>query len=97
MADTMTDINKVPDASIIAERIFAVMSLGDIERELIGKILNAWNEEWIEYVAENETGKSDNTEKARKRDNAERLKIRVEKLSGDNSVLRFNQMEDPGF
>ncbi len=76
---TLTDIRKVPDASIILERIKeTVPSIHPLELELVEKILDTWNEEWIDYIAENDTGKSDGTE----RSNDKRLKRRISKLGG---------------
>jgi len=92
----MTDINKVPDADVIAKRIFDVTTLDDITKELITQVLNSWNDEWIEYIAENKTGKSDNTEKARRRDNEKRLKDRIDKLGGESKQATF-ELDDPGF
>ncbi len=97
----MTNINKVPDAEVIAERIFGIASLGDIEKEMVSKVLNEWNEEWIGFVAENETGKTDNVEKARKRDNAKRLQDRINKLGGIESKGNMHgtvfEFDNPGF
>lgn len=78
----MTNINKVPDADTIAKRISDITSLGDIEMEMVTKVLNDWNEEWIGFIAENKTGKTDNTEQTRKRDNAKRLRDRINKIGG---------------
>lgn len=91
----MTDINKVPDADIIAERIRNTVTIHDLEMAMIVKILNDWNEEWISFVAENKTGRTDNTEQARKRDNAKRLKDRINKLEPRSSVVE--QVDNPGF
>ncbi len=85
----MTDINKIPDAGIIAERIFTSISVHDIQKDLIRKILEEWNEEWIDYIAENKTGLSDGTG----RSNEKRLKRRIDKLG----EVSKPPIDDPGF
>ncbi len=87
-----TDINKVPDADVISKRIFSVMSLGEIEKEMVTNILDGWNEEWIDYVAENQTGKSDGT----KRSNDKRLKDRIDRLGG-TPADRISGIDQSGF
>ncbi len=78
----MTDINKIPDADVIAKRIFDTIKFHPLEQELISKILNEWNEEWIDYIAENKTGLHDGT----KRSNDDRLKRRISKIGGASGV-----------
>lgn len=86
----MTDINQIPDASVILERIKnTIPSVHELEMELIGKILNAWNEEWIDYIAENKTGLHDGTQRSndkRLKDRIDRIKSPVDPISGvDNT------------
>ena len=87
-----TDINKIPDADTIAKRIFDVITLGEIESEMISKILNEWNEEWIGYIAENKTGLHDGTQ----RTNDKRLKDRISKL-GKSPVDPTRGIDNAGF
>jgi len=74
------NINKVPDADIIAERIFTIISVGAFEREIVQNVLNDWNEEWINYIAESKVGVTDSRSENRRRDNETRLKKRKEML-----------------
>jgi HSP90 family molecular chaperone len=95
----LTNINKVRDAEMIANKIFDVILLSDIEKEMVSKMLNEWNDEWIDFVAENETGRTDNTEQARRRDNQKRLQDRINKLGGikPKGDSRPAMLDDPGF
>ena len=94
---SLTDINKIPDAEVIAKRIFDVIKFHELEQDIISKILNEWNEEWIDYIAENKTGMHDGT----KRTNDKRLKQRIDRL--DSLVSRQGVtdkrllQDDPGF
>lgn len=94
----MIDVNKVPTADIIAQRIFGVVNVGVIEQELVANILDDWNNEWIGIIAEQHTERSDNTEKARSHDNDKRLRDRINKIrprGQGNSIIA--QIDDPGF
>ena len=82
-----TNINKIPDSDIISNRIFEITGLQGLEKDLVRNILNDWNEEWIDYIAENETGMTDNVDKARKRDNEKRLKDRIEKIGRNDKPI----------
>ncbi len=86
MKKQMTDIRKIPDADIIAERVFAAITLHELDKEIVTKILDEWNEEWIDYIAENQTGKSDGTQ----RSNDKRLKRRIDRLSGGGDDVPDN-------
>jgi hypothetical protein len=90
----MTDINKIPDANIIAKRIVdTIPSIHELEMQLITKILNDWNEEWIDYIAENKTGLSDGT----KRTNDKRLKDRIDRLGVVVNKGGVSILDNPGF
>jgi hypothetical protein len=69
------DINKVPHAEIIANRIFDVVSVDEVSKGMVTKILDDWNNEWIDIIAEIRTGKHDG-----ENDNGKRLKRRINKL-----------------
>jgi len=88
------NVDKVPDADVIAKRIFGVMNLGDIEREMITKILSEWSEEWIGLIAEERTGLSENTKLDDKRRNSERLKKRMDRLG---KAVGETPTDNPGF
>ncbi len=86
----MTDIRKIPDAMVIAERIkAAIPSIHDLEMKLVTRILDDWNEEWIDYIAENKTGLSDGTENT----NDNLVKNRINKLGRHGEMY----VDDPGY
>jgi len=89
----MSDINKVPDSGVIAQRIFEVVSVrSDIEREIVMKILSEWNEQWVAFVAETKTGIENNAEEIRAT-NQERLDKRMKSivLKRDNIAPKFRE------
>ena len=91
------NVDKVPDADVISQRIFSVITLGEIERELISKILSDWNNEWIDIIAEERTGRSEGDENT----NSKRLKDRMNKLGVVDTGRSFRDLrlrqDDPGF
>ena len=89
----MTDINKVPDADVIAQRIFSVMDVHKIQQDMVSNILSDWSEEWIDYIAENQTGMSDGT----KRSNDDRLKRRMNRLAPVSPIKQISSIDSPGF
>jgi len=80
MGELKLDINIVPDADMISQRIFSVVNVGDIEQQMIRNVLNDWNDEWVNFVAIAKTGVSDSSDDNRRRDNAMRLRKRIERL-----------------
>ncbi len=74
------NIDAVPTAEVIAQRINAVVSISGIEKEMILSILSAWNDEWVEFIAESKTGVTDSSEEHRQ-SNADRLKKRMADLN----------------
>ena len=93
----MIDVNRVPNAETIANRIFAVVNIGDIEQGMILNVLSEWNNEWIDIIAEQETGMADNVDAARKHSNEKRLKDRINKLGSKRPSMDDQAVDNTGF
>lgn len=88
-------IASIPTAGIILDKIRSIATgIGDFEAELILDMLNDWNNQWVELIAEAKTNVTDNRDNAREA-NDERLKKRVAELSniGKSFISPFRREE----